>query len=116
MNPSAAVEQAIDKLKLIYGPPKVIGGSRSVQFGQELICSLNYSKLLSNYKYFFGLSQEIADPNRHFPKTQHGEYTILICGNPSQLLIIPRRIMLEMLTGVPTRKVDVITDGTKFLL
>jgi hypothetical protein len=116
MNAPLIVEDVIRDLQKRFGKPTTFGHSRLLQFGSLLACSVNYSKLLRGQKFFFGLAKEVADPKFHYPTTVQGNFVVLVCGSPDQVLVIPRSIILEMLKGVPTRKLDVFCENDAFIL
>jgi len=79
-------------------------------------CSVNYSKLLRGDKFFFGLSQEVADKDFAYPPTDLGDFVLLICGSAQEVLVLPRPLVLEMLEEVPTRKLDVFREAGSYIL
>jgi len=58
----------------------------------------------------------MADPSTTFEPTTLGEFVLLICGSADAVLVLPRQLMLEMLVGVPTRRVDVFVDDGTYIL
>ena len=79
-------------------------------------CSVNYSKLLRGHKYFFGLSQESLASDGVLPETVHGPFALLICGSVETVLVLPRPLVLQMLEGVSTRRMDVFLDEDRYVL
>src|SRR5216117_2762692 len=65
---------------------------------------------------FFDLAKEVVDPKIKFHATAHGDFVLLVCGAADQVLVIPRFIILEMLTNVPTRKLDVFCENNAYIL
>ena len=110
------VDDIVRRLRGRYGAAKSFGKSRLYQFGDTLTCSINYSKQLRGSKYFFGLAQEVVDSQFEYPKTKAGAFVILICGSPDKVLMLPRELVLGALRKVPTRKLDVFTEGETYIL
>ena len=116
MNVPLIVEDVIRDLQKRFGKPTIFGHSRLLKFGSSLACSINYSKLLRSQKFFFGLAKEVVDSKVRYPDTTHGEFVMLVCGSADRVLVIPRAIILDMLTDVPTRKVDVFCENDAYIL
>ncbi|MFN2507426.1 MAG: hypothetical protein ABR589_01485 [Chthoniobacterales bacterium] len=110
------VDEVVRRLRKRYGAAKSFGKSRLYQFGSALTCSINYSKQLRGEKYFFGLAQETVDPKFDYPPTHAGGFVILVCGSPDKVLILPRPLVLDAMRKVPTRKLDVFTEGDTYIL
>lgn len=109
------VEEVVARLERSYGRGVAFGRSRLWKFGSAFACSLNYSKLLG-HKYFFGLAKEVVDPSYAFPDTDFGEFVVLVCGSPDQALVLPRAVVLEMIKGVSSRRVDVFCADGSYVL
>lgn len=117
MNTSLIVQEVVDLLRKRYGKPVRVGRSgRLWNFGKGINCSINYSKLLRGEKFFFGLSQEVADKDFGYPPTDLGDFVVLICGSAQEALVLPRRLVLQMLEAVPTRKMDVFREAGSYIL
>jgi hypothetical protein len=113
----AVVEDVRSLLRRRYGQPVQVGRSNRLwTFGQCLTCSINYSKVLSGHRFFFGLSSEVADKGFTYPKTDCGDFVLLACGSSREVLVLPRHIILEMLNGVATRKLDVFREDKTYIL
>lgn len=116
MNAPLIVQQIVASLQRHYGKATVVGKSRIFKFGSAFACSVNYSKLLGGHKYFFGLSQEVINPNFAYPGTKFGDFVLLVCGSAENVLVLPRSVVIEMLSGVPTRKLDVFYEDGAYIL
>src|SRR6266436_113669 len=117
MNASLILEEVAHRLQKRYGKPVQLGRSgRLWNFGKALNCSINYSKLLRGEKFFFGLSQEVADKNFTYPPTDLGDFVALVCGSAQEVLVLPRSLILQMLEAVPTRKLDVFREAGSYIL
>jgi hypothetical protein len=116
MNAPLVVEDLVALLSSRYGKAEPFGRSRILKFGSSLVCSINYSKLLGGHKYFFGLSREVADPTCSYPETKFGDFVLLVCGNAENTLVLPRRLVIEVMQGVSTRKVDVFYEDGSYIL
>jgi hypothetical protein len=116
MNASVIVEDVVATLSRRFGRCQQPGKSRVLTFGETLTCSLNYSKLLNGHKFFFALPRIIIDPKLSLPHTKQGAFILLICGSPENILVLPRTLMVEMMAGVPTRRVDVFLDSGSYIL
>lgn len=110
------VDETVGELRKRYGKPSAFGKSRLYQFGSVLTCSINYSKRLRGEKYFFGLAQEVVDPSSEFPTTRLGAFVILVCGSADKVLMLPRSLVLQAMSKVSTRKLDVFTEGEAYIL
>ena len=110
------VDELVRDLRRRYGRPVPFGKSRLYRFGEMLTCSINYSKRLRGEKYFFGLAQEVVDPRCNYPETRLGGFVVLLCGGADKVLMLPRRLVLEALRNVRTRKLDVFTEGETYIL
>lgn len=110
------VEEVVRRLKKRYGTTSPFGRSRLYQFGDVLTCSINYSKRLRGEKYFFGLAREVVDPCSRYPKTQFGEFVVLVCGDADKILMLPRALVLNAMRNVATRKLDVFAEAETFIL
>src|SRR5438552_17009288 len=106
MNAPLIIEDAVTLLQRRYGKAVQFGRSRLFKFGSALACSINYSKLLGGYKYFFGLSREVVDPSFVYPQTEFGDFVLLACGSADKILFLPRSLIIEWMQGVLTRKFD----------
>jgi hypothetical protein len=115
MNAPLIVHQIVASLQRRYGKATVVGKSRIFKFGSAFACSLNYSRLLGGHKYFFGLSQEVVDPDFAYPETKFGDFVLLVCGSAENVLVLPRSLVREMLSGVPTRKIDVFCEDGAYI-
>jgi hypothetical protein len=117
MSASLVVDEVVGLLQRRYGKPVQVGRSNRLwTFGKSLSCSVNYSKLLRGHRFFFGLSQEVADKDFAYPETEFGGFILLICATPREVLVLPRPLVLQMLEGVPTRKLDVFREGETYIL
>jgi hypothetical protein len=110
------VDEVVRELRRRYGKPTPFGKSRLYQFGEALTCSINYSKRLRGEKYFFGLAQEVVDRRYNYPQTRLGAFVILLCGGADKVLMLPRSLVIEAMRNVPTRKLDVFTEGETYIL
>lgn len=116
MNAPLIVQEVIGKLQSRYGRATLVGKSRIFKFGTTLSCSINYSKLLGGHKYFFGLSQEVVSSNITYPQTKFGDFVLLVCGSAENVLVLPRSLVIDMLSRVPTRKIDVFLENGAYIL
>lgn len=116
MSLPSAVQDVLWFLNRRYGTVTRFGRSRLFQIGTELSCSVNYSKLLRGDKFFFGLSQEVVDPTTAYPESTHGAFVLLVCGDAENVLVLPRPLVLGMLEGVETRRIDVFMDEGCYVL
>lgn len=116
MNASLITESLVATLRSRYGSSSQVGRSSIFTFGNALTCSINYSKFLRGDKFFFGIPPIMADPTTKFHETVHGEFVLLICGSAETVLVLPRRVMLEMLVDVPTRRVDIFVENGTYIL
>jgi hypothetical protein len=116
MNAETITNDVARNLARQYGKVQQQAKARVVSFGSEMICSLNYSKLLRGNKYFFGLPDAIINPRSKFPQTRFGEFVLLICGSAETVLVLPRQFMIRMMEGVPSRRLDVFVDGESYIL
>lgn len=115
-NAPVIVDETVRELRKRYGKPTAFGKSRLFQFGDALTCSINYSKRLRGEKYFFGLAQEAVDPKFEYPATLLGSFVVLVCGSGDKILILPRSLVLQAMSKVSTRKLDVFTEGDTYIL
>ncbi|SRR6266487_6067758 len=116
MNAPIIVEDLVSILQHRYGKAEPFGRSRLFRFSSALSCSINYSKLLGGYRYFFGLAREVVQPTCTYPETQFGEFVILICGSVDNVLVLPRRLIIEMMQGVSTRRIDIFRENGSYIL
>jgi hypothetical protein len=117
MNAPLVVEEVAAMLRRRYGEAGLVGRSQRLStFGKAITCSINYSKLLRGHRFFFGLSQEAADKDFAYPETQLGGFVLLACGTPQEVLVLPRPLVLQMLGGVTSRKLDVFREGETYIL
>jgi len=117
MTTPVCVNEVVALLQRRYGRPKQLGRSaRLCTFGGSLTCSINYSTLLRGPKYFFGLSKEAADKEFAYPPTELGDFVVLICGSAYKVLFLPRALVLRMLEGVSTCRLDVFLEGGAYIL
>lgn len=104
-----AVEELISFLSDHYGSPVRIGRGQLLVFGSRIACAIHYSKLLRGEKFFFGVSNE-------FLKTQSAAFVMLICGTKDNTLVLPRSLVIEMLSDVPSRRLDIFLEDGRFVL
>jgi len=116
MNAPLIVQEVVGNLQNRYGKVTLVGKSRIFKFGSAFTCSINYSKLLGGHKYFFGLSQDVVRSNFTYPKTKFGDFVLLVCGSAEKVLVLPRAIVIKMLDGVLTRKLDVFYENGAYIL
>ncbi|MGH7213412.1 MAG: hypothetical protein ACREIT_01325 [Tepidisphaeraceae bacterium] len=117
VNASLVTQDVIRLLEKRYGRSRQSGKGRILNFGPGILtCSLNYSKLLHGYKYFFALPNDVLGDESNLPAAEVGAFVILICGSIDRLLVLPRELMVDMMTGVTTRRVDVFVDGQSYIL
>jgi hypothetical protein len=116
MNASLIVEDLIRILSKRFGRGVQPGKARILTFGDSFTCSINYSKLLAGHKFFYAVPQNIIDPNATFCETKHGEFVLLICGSTDRTLVLPRALMIEMIAGVPSRRVDIFVENGTYIL
>ena len=116
MNAPLIVEDSIRSLQRRYGKAVGFGRSRLFKFGNSFSCSINYSKMLPGPRYFFGVSREVVDPTIHYPDTDSGGFVLLICGSTENTLVLPRSLIVEMLAGVPTHRIDVFHEDGAYIL
>src|SRR5258708_794579 len=117
MSSPLVVEDVISLLRRSYGKPVQAGRSNRLwKFGQSITCSINYSKVLGGHRFFFGLSSQVADRRFAYPETECGDFVLLVCGSCQEVLVLPRHMVLEMLEGVATRKLDVFREGDTYIL
>ena len=116
MNASLIVEDVIESLRNRYGKYAQVGKSRLLRFGSALTCSINFSRPLRGDKYFFGLARDVVDPDYKYPETSLGDFVLLACGTMNNVLFIPRSVVLDMMKGVATRRLDVFLDGSSYIL
>src|SRR6266852_1060380 len=116
MNAPLIVEDLMRSLQRRYGKAESFGRSRLFRLGQSFSCSINYSKALPGPRYFFGVSREVVDPDFDYPKTESGDFALLICGSTENTLALPRALIIEMLGDVPTRRVDIFYEDGAYIL
>ena len=116
MNAPLIVEDLIRSLQRRYGKAESFGRSRLFKLGESFSCSINYSKALPGPRYFFGVSREVVDPSFQYPKTSAGDFVVLICGSTGNTLALPRALVVELLAGVPTRRIDVFYEDGAYIL
>jgi|ERR1051326_225324 hypothetical protein len=116
MNAPLIVQDLVALLQRRYGKREPFGRSRLYKFGSSFCCSINYSKLLSGHRFFFGVSGEVVDSNFAFPQTKFGDFVLLVCGDVEDTLVLPRSFVIEMLAGVPTLRIDIFNDGGAYIL
>ena len=116
MNAPLIVQDLVALLQRRYGKAVRFGRSRLYQFDASFSCSMNYSKLLSGHRFFFGVSAEVVDSDFAFPQTKFGDFVLLVCGDIEHTLVLPRSLVIEMLANVPTRRIDIFNDGGTYIL
>ena len=116
MNAPLIVQDLIASLQRRYGKAESFGRSRLYKFGSSFSCSINYSKLLGGHRFFFGVSAEVVDGDVIFPQTTFGDFVLLVCGDAAHALVLPRAVAIEMLTDVPTRRIDIFNDSGSYIL
>jgi hypothetical protein len=116
MNAAVITEEVLANLRKRYGKATQIAKGQVFTFGSAFSCSVNYSKLLGGHKYFYAVPTAMINPGTTFPPTELGEFALFICGAADKILVIPRAIILEMLKGVPTRRVDIFNEAGSLIL
>lgn len=116
MSSPLIVQDLVASLQRRYGKCEPFGRSRLFKFGSAFACSINYSKLLGGHRFFFGVSGEVSDASFSFPETTFGDFVLLVCGDLDHTLVLPRSLVIEMLTDVSTRRLDVFNDNGTFIL
>jgi hypothetical protein len=116
MSADLIIEEVIARLSRRFGRPRRAAKARVFAFGGAVACSVNYSKLLQGNKYFFGLPAAFLDPRQNIGKAQLGEFAMLICGSPENVLVLPRTFLVEMMQGVTSRRLDVFVDSGTYVL
>ena len=110
------LEEVVAQLTRRFGAPRHSAKARILTFGSAFTCSINYSKLLHGNKYFFGLPAAFLDTSQHFGEARLGDYVLLVCGSPDNILVLPRTFMTEMMRGVVSRRLDVFVDQGTYIL
>ena len=116
MNASLIIDDVKEKLRRRFGAARQQGRGQVFTFGEVVTCSINYSKLLNGHKYFYAVPTQMADSACSFPEVALGEFVVLICGSADKVLVLPRSLVTSMLSGVPTRRVDVFVDDDALIL
>ena len=116
MSAELITEELIAHLTRRFGKPEQVGKARILRFGSALTCSINYSKLLRGNKYFFGLPEAVVEVGHGFPDTKLGDFALLICGSSDRVLVLPKPLVIEVMRGVTSRRVDVFVEGESFIL
>jgi hypothetical protein len=116
MNASVVIDDLVADLQRRYGRSARLGKSRMFAFGRAMTCSINYSKMLRGDKYFFGLARGVTDPSLSYPETAFGDFVLLVCGSIQNVLVLPRRIVLQAMAGVTTRRLDIFREGDTYVL
>jgi hypothetical protein len=115
MGSDYVIEEVIRQLAHRFGKARQDAKARILSFGAVITCSINYSKLLHGNKYFFGLPPSVVDPIQTFAKTELGEFVLLICGSPENILVLPRPIVVEMMRGVVSRRLDIFVESGTYI-
>ncbi len=116
MNAPLIVQDLVASLQRRYGKCESFGRSRLFKFASSFACSINYSKLLGGHRFFFGVSREVVDAGFSFPQTTFGDFVLLVCGDVGHTLVLPRQLVIEMLTDVATRRIDIFNDNGSYVL
>jgi hypothetical protein len=116
MSADLIVERLVARLTRQFGPARQLGRGRVLAFGDELLCSINYSKILRGEKFFYAVPRELLTPSDPLPEARLGAFAVFICGGLDRVLVVPRQIIVEMLAGVPTRRVDIFNEGESLIL
>jgi hypothetical protein len=116
MNVEIISQEVMASVEGRFGKRRQIGKGQVFTFGASLTCSLNYSKLLGGYKFFYAIPRDLLDPSETFPPTKFGEFALLICGSADKVLVLPRSLVIEMMKGVPTRRLDVFVESGTYIL
>jgi hypothetical protein len=115
MGSDFVIEEVIRKLARRFGKARRSSKARVLTFGSAATCSINYSKLLHGNKYFFGLPSSILDLSTSFPKTDLGEFVLLICGSSESILVLPRAVVADAMRGVVSRRLDIFVEGGTYI-
>ena len=116
MSSTVIIQGVVTLLRKKYGRGESFGKSRLLQFGSLLTCSINYSRMLGGHKYFFGLARDVLDPSYALPETQLGHFVLLVCGSEGNVLVLPRKLVLQMMSNVSTRRLDVFVEDASYIL
>lgn len=116
MSADLITEDVVAHLARRFGKARQSVKARIITFGSALTCSINYSKLLHGNKFFFGLPAAFLDPSQTFADARLGEFCLLICGSLDNILVLPRSFVVDMMRGVPSRRLDVFVDGKAYIL
>jgi hypothetical protein len=116
MSAGLITDELITHLTRRFGNPEQVGKARIFRFGSALTCSINYSKLLRGNKYFFGLPAAVVELGHAFPDTKLGDFVLLICGSSDRVLVLPRSLVIEVMRGVTSRRLDVFVEDEVFIL
>jgi hypothetical protein len=116
MNAETITNDVVRDLVRRHGKVQKQAKARVVSFGSDMVCSLNYSRLLRGNKYFFGLPDAIVNAKSQFPQTKLGEFVLLICGSAETVLVLPRQFVIQMMEGVTSKRLDVFSEGESYIL
>lgn len=116
MNAAVITDDVMSMLRRRYGTSQQLSKGQVFTFGSAATFSINYSKLLRGEKYFYAVPSGMTDPGMEFPKTELGEFALFICGSADKVLVVPRITILDMLQGVPTRRVDIFKEAGSLIL
>ncbi|SRR6266851_2961905 len=115
MSSEFVIEEVVRQLARRFGSARRDAKARILTFGPAITCSINYSKLLHGNKYIFGLPPAILNADGSFAKTEFGEFVLLVCGSADKILVLPRPIVVGMMRGVGSRRLDIFVDSGTYI-
>jgi hypothetical protein len=116
VNAQLIIDNLVARLARSFGAPKQVAKARIITFGTAFTCSINYSKPLRGGKYFFGLPPAILGSRVSLPDTKWGAFVLLVCGSADRVLVLPRKLIVEMMEGVSSRRLDVFFEDGSYIL
>jgi hypothetical protein len=116
MNAGIITQDVIASLARRFGAARQLGKGSVFAFGDALICSVNYSKLLGGHKYFYAVPRQVLEPSTPLPECELGHFVLLICGSADRVLVLPLELVREMLEDVPTRRVDIFLEAGTYVM
>jgi hypothetical protein len=103
-----------------YGKAERVAKGFVLNFGQQITCSIRYSKVYKKggtESAFFAVEQDFVDDKfLEGTKSPLGVFGIFLWGNPNNALVIPKSMFAESLKSAPTNRVHIDKRGEQFFM
>ncbi|MGH8003304.1 MAG: hypothetical protein ACRECJ_01070 [Limisphaerales bacterium] len=110
-------QKFVQNLEARYGPIEKIAKGFVLNFGNQITCTVRYSKIHKGNSCFYGIEQDFLDSKfKEGAKSPLGVYGIFIWGSEGRVFILPQKLLIERMKSAPTNRVHIDRHGDQYYL